>query len=182
MISGHPGSLGWLIFGKKGQTTMSKNLVIGLKKPYLFEDEEYAAIDLSGMENLTMQDAIEAQKNVVGTGEDSVILYAPEASQAFIDEIAAMAAKQPVEFFNGMPIGLSDKVRTAVQGVFSADGNKAKDRVVTLDKPYTYDGNWAMSRHMRWCGRKALAALLKSWVSILAATRQGLRRSSPCVT
>ena len=47
---------------------MSKNLVIGLKKPYLFEDEEYAAIDLSGMENLTMQDAIEAQKNVVGTG------------------------------------------------------------------------------------------------------------------
>lgn len=43
-----------------------------------------------------------------------------------------------------MPIGLSDKVRTAVQGVFSADGNKAKDRakdrVVTLDKPYTYDG------------------------------------------
>ena len=123
---------------------MSKNLVIGLKKPYLFEDEEYAAIDLSGMENLTMQDAIEAQKNVVGTGEDSVILYAPEASQAFIDEIAAMAAKQPVEFFNGMPIGLSDKVRTAVQGVFSADGNKAKDRakdrVVTLDKPYTYDG------------------------------------------
>lgn len=140
MISGHPGSLGWLIFGKKGQTTMSKNLVIGLKKPYLFEDEEYDAIDLSGMENLTMQDAIEAQKNVVGTGEDSVILYAPEASQAFIDEIAAMAAKQPVEFFNGMPIGLSDKVRTAVQGVFSADGNKAKDRVVTLDKPYTYDG------------------------------------------
>ena len=119
---------------------MSKNLVIELKKPYLFEGEEYANIDLSGMENLTMQDAIEAQKNVVGTGEDSVILYAPEASQAFIDEIAAMAAKQPVEFFNGMPIGLSDKVRTAVQGVFSADGNKAKDRVVTLDKPYTYDG------------------------------------------
>lgn len=119
---------------------MSKNLVIELKKPYLFEGEEYANIDLSGMENLTMQDAIEAQKNVVGTGEDSVILYAPEASQAFIDEIAAMAAKQPVEFFNGMPIGLSDKVRTAVQGVFSADGNKAKDRVVTLDKPYTHDG------------------------------------------
>ena len=85
---------------------MSKNLVIELKKPYLFEGEEYANIDLSGMENLTMQDAIEAQKNVVGTGEDSVILYAPEASQAFIDEIAAMAAKQPVEFFNGMPIGL----------------------------------------------------------------------------
>ena len=104
---------------------MSKNLVIELKKPYFFEDEEYATIDLSGMENLTMQDAIEAQKNVVGTGEDSVILYAPEASQAFIDEIAAMAAKQPVEFFNGMPIGLSDKVRTAVQGMFSADGGKA---------------------------------------------------------
>lgn len=119
---------------------MNKKLVIEPKKPYVFEDEEYETIDLSGLEKLTMQDAIEAQKNVVGTGEDSVILYAPEASQAFIDEMAAAATKKPVEFFNGMSIGLSDKVRTAVQSVFSADGEKAKDRIVKLDKPYTYGG------------------------------------------
>lgn len=117
---------------------MNKNLVIELKKPYVFEDEETKSIDLSGLEALTMQDAIDAQKNVVGTGEDAVILYAPEASQAFIDEMAAAATKKPVEFFNGMSIGLSDKVRTAVQSVFSADGGKDKSRIVKLDKPYTY--------------------------------------------
>ena len=119
---------------------MNKELVIELKKPYLFEDEEYKTIDLSGLEELTMQDAIEAQKNVVGAGEDTVVIYAPEASQAFIDEIAALAAKQPVEFFNGMNIGLSGKVRTAVQSVFSADGDKDKNRTVEFDKPYTYGG------------------------------------------
>lgn len=77
---------------------MNKELVIEPKKPYLFEDEEYKTIDLSGLEKLTMQDAIEAQKNVVGAGEDTVVIYAPEASQAFIDEIAALAAKQPWNF------------------------------------------------------------------------------------
>ena len=120
---------------------MNKELVIEPKKPYLFEDKEYKTIDLSGLEELTMQDAIEAQKNVVGAGEDTVVIYAPEASQAFIDEMAAMAAKQPVEFFNGMDIRLSGKVRTAVQSVFSADGNsKDKGYVVKFDKPYTYGG------------------------------------------
>ena len=34
--------------------------MIELKKPYVFDDEEYKSIDLSGLENLTMQDAIDA--------------------------------------------------------------------------------------------------------------------------
>ena len=38
---------------------------IKLKKPYSFEDEEYTSIDLSGLDGLTMQDAIDAQKEVV---------------------------------------------------------------------------------------------------------------------
>ena len=42
--------------------------MIELKKPYVFDDEEYKSIDLSGLENLTMQDAIDAQKEVVGNG------------------------------------------------------------------------------------------------------------------
>lgn len=58
---------------------------IELKKPYVFDNEEYKSIDLSGLENLTMQDAIDAQKEIIGTGDDKIILYAPEASQAFID-------------------------------------------------------------------------------------------------
>ena len=62
---------------------MSKNLVIELKKPYLFEGEEYANIDLSGMENLTMQDAIEAQKNVVGTGEDLSLIHISEPTRPY---------------------------------------------------------------------------------------------------
>ena len=73
--------------------------MIELKKPYVFDDEEYKSIDLSGLENLTMQDAIDAQKEVIGNGEDQVILYAPEASQAFLDEVAARASGKPVLVF-----------------------------------------------------------------------------------
>lgn len=113
--------------------------VIKLKKPYIFEDEEYTSIDLSGLDSLTMQDAIDAQKEVIGTGDDKIILYAPEASQAFIDAVAARATGKPVEFFNAMPIALSAKVRTAVQTAFVAD-SEAKNGVVALDKSYTYDG------------------------------------------
>ncbi len=111
--------------------------VIELKKPYTFDDEEYTSIDLSGLENLTMQDAIEAQKAIIGAGDDKIILYAPEASQAFIDEVAARATGKPVEFFNGMPLSLSSKVRTEVQKAFVAE-DPEKDGVVKLDKPYSY--------------------------------------------
>lgn len=106
--------------------------MIELKKPYVFDDEEYKSIDLSGLENLTMQDAIDAQKEVVGNGEDQVILYAPEASQAFLDEVAARASGKPVEFFNAMPIAMCSKVRTAVQEAFAVK-DQAKDGVVVLD-------------------------------------------------
>jgi hypothetical protein len=113
--------------------------MIELKKPYVFDDEEYKSIDLSGLENLTMQDAIDTQKEIIGTGDDKIILYAPEASQAFIDAVAARATGKPVEFFNGLPIALCAKVRTMVQTAFVADG-EAKDGVVALDKPYSYGG------------------------------------------
>jgi hypothetical protein len=88
--------------------------MIELKKPYVFDDEEYKSIDLSGLENLTMQDAIDAQKEVVGNGEDQVILYAPEASQAFLDEVAARASGKPMEFFTGLPLHEAVKVRGTV--------------------------------------------------------------------
>ena len=113
--------------------------VIELKKPYVFEDEEYTSIDLSGLDGLTMQDAIDAQKEVIGNGEDQVILYAPEASQAFLDEVAARASGKPVEFFNAMPIAMCSKVRTAVQEAFAVK-DQAKDGVVVLDKPYSFKG------------------------------------------
>lgn len=113
--------------------------IIELKKPYVFDDEELNSIDLTGLENLTMQDAIEAQKAVIGAGEDKIILYAPEASQAFIDEVAARATGRPVEFFNGMPIGLSSRVRSAVQTAFAAK-EAARNGLVILDSEYTYDG------------------------------------------
>ena len=87
---------------------------IKLKKPYSFEDEEYTSIDLSGLDGLTMQDAIDAQKEVVGNGEDQVILYAPEASQAFLDEVAARASGKPMEFFTGLPLHEAVKVRGTV--------------------------------------------------------------------
>jgi len=94
-------------------------------------------IGINGIQD--MQDAIDAQKEVIGNGEDQVILYAPEASQAFLDEVAARASGKPVEFFNAMPIAMCSKVRTAVQEAFAVK-DQAKDGVVVLDKPYSFKG------------------------------------------
>ena len=66
-------------------------------------------------------------------------MYAPEASQAFLDEVAARASGKPVEFFNAMPIAMCSKVRTAVQEAFAVK-DQAKDGVVVLDKPYSFKG------------------------------------------
>ena len=45
------------------QTTQSER-VIDLGKPYKFEGTEYTSIDLSGLDKLTVKDAIDAQRQL----------------------------------------------------------------------------------------------------------------------
>ena len=43
--------------------------VIRLKKPYSFEGVKYQEIDLSGLDQLTVKDAVDAQRQLFGEGE-----------------------------------------------------------------------------------------------------------------
>ena len=49
-------------------TKKSENIV-ELAKPYVFEGKEYGEIDLTGLEKLTVQDAIDVQRQLFGEGE-----------------------------------------------------------------------------------------------------------------
>lgn len=118
--------------------------VVKLAKPYKFDDEEYTEIDLSGLDNLTIKDAILAMKNLAGKNELAA-LVTPETSTAFADELAARATGKPIEFFMLLPIGASKKVRQMVQSALIAPAAQGADEdehshIMKLHKPYIYKG------------------------------------------
>ena len=43
--------------------------IVELARPYGFEGKEYGEIDLTGLEKLTVQDAIDVQRQLFGEGE-----------------------------------------------------------------------------------------------------------------
>ena len=77
------------------------NLVIKLKKPYLFEGKEYTEIDLTALEDLTAADMIALENQY-------------DKRHPGINMMAARALKQPVEFFNGLTQRDAVKVKTRV--------------------------------------------------------------------
>lgn len=46
-----------------------QEIVVKMEKPYLFEGKEYSEIDLNGLHNLTIKDAIETQRQLFGEQE-----------------------------------------------------------------------------------------------------------------
>ena len=46
-----------------------QEIVVKLEKPYLFEGKEYSEIDLNGLHNLTVKDAIEIQRQLFSEQE-----------------------------------------------------------------------------------------------------------------
>lgn len=111
--------------------------VVTLKRPYTFEGKEYTEIDLSGLERMTIQDAINAQTDLFGQQEVASSLLC-ETTSAFAMEIAAKASGLPIEFFKLMPIGAGRKVKRAVQEYMRKSGNEGT--VMRLKKPYCFKG------------------------------------------
>lgn len=96
------------------------SLILTLKKPYKFEGQEYTEIDLTGLENLTAQDMISVNKILSrsSTGIDVM----PEVSLEYACILASKAAKQPIEFFTGLPPKVAIKVKNRVMGfLFGTD-------------------------------------------------------------
>lgn len=115
-----------------------KSYTLTLSRPYIFEGKEYAEIDLNGLERLTIQDAVDAQRQLFGEGEAATAMLC-ETTTAFARVIAAKATELPIEFFKLMPRGVSRKVVTTVQRYMNVD-SKTENHVMRLAKPYHFKG------------------------------------------
>lgn len=106
-------------------------------------DEEYSEINLSGLDKLTIEDAVLTVKKLTGDGELAAMVM-PETSTAYTDELAAKATDLPIEFFKLLPIGASKKVRQMVQGAITVPAQKdesdTRPHILHLHKPYLYKG------------------------------------------
>lgn len=92
------------------KTTPNENTVT-FSKPYTFEGKEYENIDLSGIEDLTGNDLLAADKAFAETG---TFAPAPELTLPYAFAIAATSTKLPIEFFNGLPAKDALKVKNNV--------------------------------------------------------------------
>jgi len=117
----------------KGSNAMN---TIKLKKPYTFEGTEYTELDLSGLEKLTVQDAINAQGRLAG--EPGAAIF-PERSTAFVALLAAKATELPVEFFELLPVPAAKAVRAALLVAMNAE-KQADGMKMQLEEPYLFKG------------------------------------------
>lgn len=112
--------------------------IVKLGKPYQFEGKEYTEIDFSGLEKLTVQDAIDAQLRLFSEGEMAPSALC-ETTTAFTRELAAKASELPIEFFKLMPRGTFRYVTGAVRTYLNVE-LRTENHVMRLEKPCYYKG------------------------------------------
>lgn len=96
------------------------SLVIKFKKPFTFEQKEYEEIDLTGLDDLTAQDMVSVDR--ILKRHSSGIDVMPEVSMEYALNLAAKAAKQPIEFFQALPPREAMKVKNRIMGfLFGSD-------------------------------------------------------------
>lgn len=115
-----------------------EKIIVKLERPYVFEETEYQEIDLTGLRRLTIQDAIDAQRQLFGEQEVAAAVLC-ETTTAFARTMATKATGMPVEFFKLMPRGVMKRVSAAVRGFLNVDG-KTEHHVMQLEKPQDYKG------------------------------------------
>lgn len=112
--------------------------VVAFAAPYRFEGTAYTEVDLRGLDKLTIQDAIDAQRQLFTEREVAAAMLC-ETTTAFARAIAARAAALPIEFFKLLPRGASRKVANAVRAHVNADA-ETKNHVMQLEQPYCFGG------------------------------------------
>lgn len=95
---------------------MTKENVIKFKKSYTFEGKEIKEIDLSGLEELTASDLIEADKVFGTSGQFAVV---NEMTLGYTLIVAARVTKKPIEFFNQLAARDALKIKNTVMGFLS---------------------------------------------------------------
>ena len=123
---------------KESEQENEEKIIVKLDRPYVFEETEYQEIDLTGLRRLTIQDAIDAQRQLFGEQEVAAAVLC-ETTTAFARTMATKATGLPVEFFKLMPRGVMKRVSAAVRGFLNVDG-KTEHHVMQLEKPQDYKG------------------------------------------
>ena len=95
----------------KETTTEELDLLIQLSQEYNFEGDKIRQIDLRGLENITANDMIKANKVLTNSGSISVM---PEISLEYDLVLAASACGIPVEFFKQLKPRDAMKVKNRV--------------------------------------------------------------------
>lgn len=112
--------------------------IIQLGRPFHFEDADYETIDLSGLDKLTVQAAIDAQRRLFNEREVAAAMMS-ETTTAFAREIAAAATEMPIEFFKLLPRGASRRVATAVREYMNVEDN-TEGHILRFAHPYMFKG------------------------------------------
>jgi len=123
---------------KATETENTEKNVITFNKPYKFEGTEYTEIDLTGLDKLTIKDAIDIQKQLTDKREVAATVLT-ETSTAFARMVIAKATGYPIEFFEVMPRSLSKQVQHAVMTYLNIDTN-TENHVMAFERPYSFEG------------------------------------------
>ena len=140
----------------EGEQDQERRHVVTFKRPYLFERKEYAEVDLSGLDELTVKDAIEVQRQLFGQQEVAASLLT-ETTTAFAQALAVRASGKPVEFFKLMkkpfyrPVFryVREYVMSVEQGVASSWKTLKDWHILHQKPPKEYSLLLHMSRHLR---------------------------------
>ncbi|EET60350.1 hypothetical protein BRYFOR_07546 [Marvinbryantia formatexigens DSM 14469] len=89
--------------------------LIKFRKPFVWEDNTYTEIDLSGLEDMSARDMIQVQRTMERSGSINVL---PEMSLEYACIFASKATKMPVEFFQAMPPKEAIKIKNKITNFF----------------------------------------------------------------
>jgi len=91
------------------------DMYVKFSKPYVFEDDTYDGLDMSGLEKLTMDDLTEIEKKFYKQG---VASFNPENTATYAKIVAWKATGLPIEFFNQLPVKDIQKIKSRVVNFF----------------------------------------------------------------
>lgn len=113
--------------------------VVKFKRPYLFERKEYSEVDLSGLDGLTVKDAIEVQRQLFNQQEVAASLLT-ETTTAFAQALAVKASGKPVEFFKLMKKPFYRPVFRYVREYVMGAEKGVENHIMKLEEPCFYEG------------------------------------------
>lgn len=100
---------------KNGTVEVNDEFTLTLSRTYDFEGEKVSTIDFSGLDDVTAETMIKANKTLTTSGDVSVL---PENSLHYALIMAADCTKYPIEFYKQLKPRDAIKVKNMVTNFF----------------------------------------------------------------